>query len=199
MRILVVGAAGDIGQVVCDELGQRHDLIRAGRSSGDVQVDLADAASVAAMYAKIGPQDAVISTTGDVHFAPVSQQTAQTFLDSLQQKVIGQVNLVLAGLDVVADGGSFTLTSGILDRVPIPMGSAAAMANGALGGFVRGAAGEMPRGLRINVVSPGLLEVSVPRYGAWFPGHVPVASDRVAQAFAFSVEGTATGQVITVD
>ena len=93
MRILVVGAAGDIGQVVCDELGQRHDLIRAGRSSGDVQVDLADAASVAAMYAKIGPPDAVISTTGDVHFAPVSQQTAQTFLDSLQQKVIGQVNL----------------------------------------------------------------------------------------------------------
>ena len=79
------------------------------------------------------------------------------------------------------------------------MGSAAAMANGALGGFVRGAAGEMPRGLRINVVSPGLLEVSVPRYGAWFPGHIPVASDRVAQAFAFSVEGTATGQVITVD
>ena len=49
------------------------------------------------------------------------------------------------------------------------MGVNGATANGALGGFVVGAAIEMPRGLRVNLVSPGLLDVSVPRYGAWFP------------------------------
>ncbi|MEC5290087.1 hypothetical protein VSX64_04775 [Aurantimonas sp. C2-6-R+9] len=117
----------------------------------------------------------------------------------LRQKVMGQINLVVAGLKSVVEGGSFTLTSGVLDRDPIRMGVGAATANGALGGFVVGAAIEMPRRLRINVVSPGLLDVSVPRYGQWFPGHDPVSSERVGRAYAKSVDGAITGQVIIVD
>ncbi|MEM8822281.1 MAG: hypothetical protein AAGF30_01615 [Pseudomonadota bacterium] len=42
----------------------------------------------------------------------------------------------------------------------------------------------MPPGLRLNVVSPELLDVSVPRYGTWFPGHEPVAAARVGRAYA---------------
>ena len=79
------------------------------------------------------------------------------------------------------------------------MGTGAATANGALGGFVVGAAVELPRGLRINVVSPGLLEVSEERYGRFFPGHERVPSARVGRAFAKSVEGVVTGQVIIVE
>lgn len=198
MKIIVVGAGGDIGRAVCEELGQRHEIIRAGRSSGDVRVEMTDRASVEAMYARTGPVDAVVSAAGDVHFAPLSEYTEDTFMLGLRNKVTGQVNLVLAGLSAVSDGGSFTLTSGVLDRDPIRMGTGAATANGALGGFVVGAAIEMPRGLRINVVSPGLLDVSVPRYGAWFPGHAPVSSKRVGLAFAKSVEGAITGKTIVV-
>ncbi|MER9976148.1 short chain dehydrogenase [Mesorhizobium sp. M0085] len=198
MRIIVVGAEGDIGKVVCDELGSRHEIIKAGRSSGYIQVDMADRASVDAMYAKCGKVDAIISTAGNVHFGPLGEYTEETFMRGLRHKVMGQVNLVLAGLATVSDGDSFTLTSGVLDRDPIRMGTGAATANGALGGFVLGAAIEMPRGLRINVVSPGLLDVSVPRYGEWFPGHEPVSSKRVGLAYAKSVEGAITGQVIIV-
>jgi len=97
----------------------------------------------------------------------------------LRDKVMGQVHLVLGGLATVREAGSLTLTSGVLDRDPIRMGTGAAAANGALRGFALGAAIEMPRRLRINVVSPGLLEVSVARYGKWFPGHEPVSSKRV--------------------
>jgi len=100
---------------------------------------------------------------------------------------------------VIADCGSFTLTSGVLDRDPIRMGTSAATANGALAGFVTGAAIEMPRGLRINVVSPGMLDVSAPRYGAWFQGHKPVSSQDVGLAYAKCVEGALTGQVVIVD
>ncbi|MEO1720866.1 MAG: short chain dehydrogenase [Pseudomonadota bacterium] len=199
MRILVVGASGDIGKIVCDDLGARHEIVRAGRSSGDVRVDISDPAAVAAMYDEVGPLDAVISTAGDVHFGPLSEHTAETMMMGLKGKVMGQVNLVLAGLNRLTDGGSFTLTSGVLDRDPIRMGLGAATANGALAGFVKGAAIEMPRGLRINVVSPGLLEVSAPRYGAWFPGHLPVSSQKVALGYAKSVEGAITGQVIIVE
>lgn len=199
MKIIIVGAEGDIGTAVCEELGARHEIIKAGRSRGDVLVDMADRRSVEDMYAKIGTIDAVISTAGDVHFGPLAEYTQDTFMIGLQNKVMGQVNLVLAGINAVTDGGSFTLTSGVLDRDPIRMGTAAATANGALGGFVVGAAVEMPRGLRVNVVSPGLLDVSVPRYGEWFPGHEPVSAKRVGRAFAKSVEGPITGQVIIVE
>lgn len=199
MRIIVVGAEGDIGQAACADLGARHELIRVSRSRGDVQVDMADPASVRAMYQAVGPVDAVVSTAGDVHFAALPDHTSETMMQGLRQKVMGQINLVLEGLEFVADAGSFTLTSGILDRDPIRMGVGAATANGALGGFVVGAAIEMPRGLRVNVVSPGLLDVSEPRYGAWFPGHVPVAAARVGRAYARCVEGAMTGQVVIVD
>lgn len=198
MKIVVVGAEGDIGNAVCDELGARHDLVTAGRSGGDLRVDMTDRASVDRMYAKVGSVDAVVVTAGEVRFCPLRDFSEETFMVGLRNKVMGQVNLVLAGLDRVSAGGSFTLTSGVLDRDPIRRGAGAATANGALGGFVVGAAIEMPRGLRINVVSPGLLDVSVPRYGAWFPGHEPVSSKRVGLAYAKSVEGAITGQVILV-
>ena len=199
MKVIVVGASGDIGRAACCELDRRHDLIRVGRSSGDVQVDISDRGSIEEMYSHIGPVDAVVSTAGDVHFGLLEEHTEETLMIGLRQKVMGQINLVLAGLNTVVEGGSFTLTSGVLDRDPVQMGVGAATANGALGGFVVGSAIEMPRRQRINVVSPGLLDVSVPRYGKWFPGHNPVSSERVGRAYAKSVEGRITGQVIIVE
>lgn len=199
MKIIIVGANGDIGKAVCAELGSRHDIVTAGRSSGDIHVDMADPMSVEAMYARIGKVDAVVCTAGEVHFGPLSEYTQDTFTLGLRNKVMGQVNLVLTGLDHLSDGGSFTLTSGVLNRDPIRSGTGAATANGALDGFVIGAAIETPRGLRINAVSPGLLDVSVPRYGTWFPGHEPVSSKRVGRAYAKSVEGAITGKIIIVE
>ena len=199
MKIILIGSKGDIGSAVYDTLAERHEIITAGRSSGDVYVDLSNWASVTAMYEKTGEVDAVVSAAGDVHFCPLSDYTQDTFLLGLQQKVMGQVNLVLAGLDKVSDQGSFTLTSGVLDRDPIRTGASAATANAALGGFVKSAAIEMTRGLRINVVSPGLLDISAPKYGDWFPGHETVSSERVGLAYLKSIEGANTGKVIIVE
>jgi NAD(P)-dependent dehydrogenase (short-subunit alcohol dehydrogenase family) len=199
MRIIVVGAAGDIGQAACKELWQRHEIITVGRSAGDFQVDVGDLNAVKSLYEKIDVFDAVVSCAGDATFKPLADMDQEAFMVGLRQKVMGQVNLVLAGLDVISDAGSFTLTSGVLDRDPIRMGSNAATANGALAGFVTGAAIEMPRGLRVNVVSPGMLDVSAPRYGAWFHGHKPVPSHDVGLAYAKCVEGALTGQVVIVE
>lgn len=199
MRIIVVGAAGDIGQAASKELEKRHEIITVGRSGGDYRVDVADLAAVKSLYEAVGDFNAVVSCAGDATFAPLADMDQETFMVGLRLKVMGQVNLVLAGLDVIAGGGSFTLTSGVLDRDPIRMGSNAATANGALAGFVKSAAIEMPRGLRVNVVSPGMLDVSAPRYSAWFHGHKPVSSHDVGLAYAKCVEGALTGQVVIVD
>lgn len=199
MKIIVIGAQGDIGRTACAELAGRHKVITAGRSSGDICVDIGDRASIDRMYQEAGKVDAVVSAVGDVHFGPLADFTEDQFMLGLTHKVMGQVNVVLAGLSTLLEGGSFTLTSGIVDRDPVRQGTGGAAANGALAGFVKSAAIEMPRGLRINVVSPGLLDVSAPRYGSLFPGHQPVSSNRVGQAYAKSVEGALTGQVIIVE
>ena len=198
MRILVVGANGTVGQAVARALSTRHDIVTAGRSGGDITVDLMKADSVSAMYAKLGTLDAVVACAGHVHFGPVATMTPEQFRKGLDDKLMGQVNLVLLGMAHVADGGSFTLTSGVLDRDPVRQGANAAAVNGAIGGFVKAAAIEMPRGIRINAVSPGLLEESEKKYEGFFPGHEPVSSARVGLAYVKSVEGALTGQVFAV-
>ena len=199
MKILIIGASGDVGQTACDELSPRHDVIKVGRNSGDIHADIADKDSLVAMYDKIGTVDAVISAVGSAHFGRLPDFTEKQMMLGLTNKVMGQINAVLTGLSHVSDGGSFTLTSGILDRDPIIMGVGPATANGALAGFVTSAALDMPRGQRINVVSPGLLKVSEDAYRDVFPGHEAVSSLRVGLAYAKSVEGGQTGKVITVD
>ncbi len=199
MKLIVIGAEGTVGSAACNELAARHEIIKVGRNSGEVQADIADRGSLDAMYRRTGKVDAVICTVGSVHFGPLSEFTEEQFMLGLTNKVMGQVNVVLAGMDHVNDGGSFTLTSGVLDRDPIRQGTGAATANGALGGFVVGAAIEMPRGIRINVVSPGLLQASAQKYEGFFPGHEPVSSERVGLAYAKSVEGAITGQVIVIE
>ena len=198
MRILIVGGAGTVGKAAATELGRRHEIVRAGRSSGDITVDVMSEDSVKAMYEKLGKVDAVVTCVGHVHFGPVASMTPEQFRKGLDDKLMGQVNLVLLGMNNINDNGSFTLTSGVLDRDPVRQGASAAAVNGAIGAFAKGAAVEMPRGLRINVVSPGLLEDSAVKYDGFFPGHEPVSAARVGLAYAKSVEGALTGQVICV-
>ena len=198
MRVLVVGAAGTVGQAAVRELSRRHEIVKAGRSAGDVSVDLMSEDSVRAMYKTLGSVDAVVACAGHVHFGPLAAMTPEQFRKGLNDKLMGQINLVLLGLPHMNDGGSFTLTSGVLDRDPVRQGANAAAVNGALGAFVRAAALDMPRGIRINAVSPGLLEDSVTKYDGFFPGHEPVSAARVGLAYAKSVDGGLTGQVFAI-
>jgi NAD(P)-dependent dehydrogenase (short-subunit alcohol dehydrogenase family) len=199
MRILVVGAEGTVGKAAISDLSKRHEIISAGRSSGAIKVDVMDEASVAAMFKAAGMIDAVIVTTGHTHFGPVAEMTPELFRKGVNDKLMGQINVALIGMHHVADNGSITLTSGVTNRDPIRKGANAAAVNGALDDFALSAAIEMPRGLRINVVSPALLEESAQKYDGFFPGHEPVSSARVGIAYAKAVEGALNGHVIIVD
>ncbi len=199
MKIIIVGANGAVGRAAFAELSARHEIIRVGRSSGDVQADIEDLESIRSMYKQVGNVDAVVSAVGHGHFGAVDEMTSDLFMKGINHKVLPQINLVLEGFDYMNDGGSFTLTSGVLNRDPIPGGSSAAAANGAIDGFVLGAAVDMPRGIRINAVSPEVLEVSRSRYDGFFRGHVHVSDEDVGLAFSKAVEGCLSGQVIIVD
>ena len=199
MKIIVIGAAGAVGKCAVDALSPRHEVIRVGRSSGDIKADIEDVDSIRAMYRETGKVDAVVSAVGHGHFGAVHEMTSEQFMKGINHKVLPQVNLVLEGFDFINDGGSFTLTSGVLNRDPIAGGSCAAAANGALDGFVLGAAVDMPRGIRINAVSPEVLEVSRQKYDGFFRGHVHVSNEAVGLAYSKAVEGCLSGRVFIVD
>jgi len=198
MKILVVGASGTIGRAVVTELAQRHDIIAAGRTSGDVNVDITDERSIRTAFETVGTVDAVVSAAGKVKFAPFEDMHAADYDIGIKDKLMGQVNLVLIGRDFVADSGSFTLTTGVLDSDPIRMGSSASMINGAVNSFVVAATIEMPRGTRINAVSPGVITEAMPDLAPFFRGFEPVPATRAALAYAKSVEGAQTGQIYRI-
>ena len=197
-KILLIGASGTIGQAVQANLGARHDVITVGRSSGMHQADLAQPASLAALFAAVGKVDAIVSTAGNVHFGPLAEMTAEQFHIGLQDKLLGEVQLALLGQRYLNDGGSITLISGILGTEPIRNGASATAVNAAIEGFVAAAAIELPRGLRINAVSPTVLTESMGTYGPFFPGFEPVPAARAALAYQRSVEGAQTGRVYRV-
>ena len=163
-----------------------------------LRLGIADAKSVKAMFEKIGKFDALINASGDVAFAPFKDLNQDHWNVGINSKFLGQVNLVTIGKDYIKDGGSFTLTSGILSDEYIAYGTSATAINRAVEGFAQAAAAEIGRGIRINVVSPGMLAESEKAYGAFFPGHLPVQGSKVAQYFKRSLLGVETGQIFRV-
>jgi NAD(P)-dependent dehydrogenase (short-subunit alcohol dehydrogenase family) len=203
LRILVIGASGELGRAVVAELGPRHEIVAAGSNSGAIRIDIADPASIVVGLDAAGPLDAVVCAAGRVNFPPLATIAPAPLAQSayglgLINKLMGQVNLALAARDALRDEGSITLIAGVLADAPIVAGSSASMVNGALESFVLAAAIEMPRGIRINAVSPTVFAESMGAYGPFFRGFDPVPVARAARAFSRSVEGRQTGQVYKV-
>ncbi|OIQ68726.1 short chain dehydrogenase [mine drainage metagenome] len=198
MRVLVVGATGAVGKAVVTELAARHEVLQASRSSGIYPVDIAQASSIAALFKKTGKIDAIVAAFGNVHFGLLGEMTGEQFRIGINNKLMGQVELVLQGQHYLNDGGSITLTSGILSDEPIRLGANASAVNRAVEGFVCGAAVELPRGMRINVVSASVLVESLPTYAPFFIGFDAVPAARVAMAYARSVDGADSGKIYRV-
>ncbi|MDQ0999664.1 NAD(P)-dependent dehydrogenase (short-subunit alcohol dehydrogenase family) [Neobacillus niacini] len=198
MRILVVGANGTIGSAVVNEMKGDTEIIKASRSNSEIKVDITSTDSIMRMFEEVGEIDALVSTTGSAHFGPIEGLTPELNRIAVNSKLLGQINLVLLGLPYIRDKGSITLTTGILMDDPVVGGASSAMANGGIRAFVKSAAIELPRGIRINSVSPNMLEESKEKYGSFFVGFEPVPAKRVALAYRKSILGSQTGQSYTI-
>ncbi|SRR5258708_3869201 len=198
MRILIIGGQGTIGKKVAASLSPVHDIIIAGRNSGDLRVDITSVASIGELFKKLQTIDACICTAGTGYYGDFDTMTEEHMQGGIRGKLLGQVNTVLIGKDYLSEGGSFTLTSGIASEQPARNGTTVAMINGAINSFVLGAAQELKKDRRINAVSPGLVEDSMERYGHLFPGSNAVSMQRVVNGYRLSVEGAVNGRIIKV-
>ena len=198
MKIVVLGATGTIGSKVVEALSPKHEVIAVGHSQGEYRANLTDSSSLHQLFDRIGPFDALVVATGEVAFKAFNELGAEEWAVGINSKLMGQINATRAAIDYLNPGGSITLTTGILADEPIAWGTSASTVNGALEHFVAAVATELPNGIRINAVSPTLLEESVPVYGDFFPGFIPVPGARVAQAYVKSVLGVSSGEVFKV-
>jgi NAD(P)-dependent dehydrogenase (short-subunit alcohol dehydrogenase family) len=197
MKIVVIGA-GHVGGAALAALQARgHEVIAATRRS-DPGVDATDPSSIEALFSTVGTVDAVVTALGSAPFKPLAELTREDFAAGYAGKVQTQLDVVRIATPYVVDGGSFALTTGVLAREPIRTGAASSLANGALEAFVMAAAVELPRGLRINAVSPTVL-VEATAYHPSFPGFTQVSAAAVGQAYVKAVEGFQTGQVYELD
>ncbi|HHQ4663493.1 TPA: short chain dehydrogenase [Aeromonas veronii] len=198
--VILIGAQGKMGQAALSGLG-KHKVITASRSGEgcDFQVDITSRESIERLYQNVGSFDAVVNTAGFCEYAPFGEMSDEQWQTTIQSKLMGQINLVNIGLNYINQRGSFTLISGILNIKPIPLAIADATTSGAIDTFVQCVAHELPRGIRINVVNPTVLEEAWDVYGEMMPGFQPVPGALVGKAFERSVDGFISGQVLYVD
>ncbi|GAB3913692.1 short chain dehydrogenase [Larkinella knui] len=195
MKIVIVGASGTMGSYLSTCFEKDHDVIRVGRRTEDIQVEVTSPESIETMYKKIGAFDALVCTAGPTYVGPWKNLTDQEFRQGVEGKMMGQINLVLIGQHYINPRGSFTLITGALTHEPQKNFANASAANAAVEGFVRAAAIELENGIRINAVSPNVIENS-PRYFPFFPGEMPTTMKQLEYGFRKSVFGANTGHVI---
>jgi NAD(P)-dependent dehydrogenase (short-subunit alcohol dehydrogenase family) len=196
VRIILVGGSGTIGRRLAPELMRRHEIIVAGRNSGDVRVDITSADSIEAMYRQVPGIDAVVGSAASGALDEFATLTEEQLLDNMRGKFFGQANLVLIGQRHVNPGGSFTLTSGVFADVPAKRVTGGAVVSGALHSFVLSAALELEGRYRVNVVSPTMVSDSVDEYAELFPGLSAVSMGTLVGHYVDCIEGDATGQII---
>jgi len=198
MKILIIGGKGTIGKKVSNHFLKKHEVLIAGRNSGDITVDIVDSESIKAMFESIGKVDAVVCIAGEAKWGGFDSLTEEDFHIGLRSKLMGQVNLVRIGQHYLNTGGSFTLSTGILADHPVDRTTSAAMVNGGIHSFAKAVSLELKNGIRINVVSSGLVEDAIDKYEAYFPGHNPIPMTKVINGYVKSVEGKGNGEIIRI-
>jgi len=194
MRVIVVGATGTIGSAVVAALSARHTVVTVGLQRGAFQVDLASPDSINHLFRVVGAFDALVSTAGVAKFGSLDDLKDADYQVGLSNKLMGQVNLVRIGREFINDHGSFTLTSGVLSHEPMKGSTSISMVNAGLEGFVRAAALELPRSIRVNVVCPPWVTETL--MALKMDPSLGMPASKVAHAYLVSVEGRGTGQTI---
>jgi NAD(P)-dependent dehydrogenase (short-subunit alcohol dehydrogenase family) len=185
MRILIIGANGEIGKILEPELSKNHEIIAAGRNSGDFQLDLSDTNSIEKLFKEVKNIDACICVAGDCYTGNLLSIDEEKLNIGITNKLLGQINLVLIGQHYLNNNGSFTLTSGKMGDKPVKNNISKAIVNGGINSFVLAASLELERGIRINATSPAKVS------------DIPV--NDLIHAYLKSIETSINGKIIKVN
>ncbi len=198
MKILIIGGNGTIGRTITAYLTKDNEVRVAGRTSGDLKIDITDITSIKKGLEQVGKLDAIICIAGEAKWGDFNELSEDDYYVGLKSKLMGQVNLVRIGQNYLNPNGSITLSTGILADDPVVKTTSAAMVNGGIHSFVQAVALEIENGVRVNAVSLGMVEDAYEKYKDYFPGHNPVPMRKVVNAYVRSVKGKGNGEIIRI-
>ncbi|MFC5338851.1 short chain dehydrogenase [Leucobacter denitrificans] len=204
-RVLLIGVTGTVGSAVREVLTEAgYELVTADFNEApgiaDHHIDITDSASIAKVLAAAGEIDAVAVTVGELELAQLPDLELSAITSSISSKLTSQIDVALQSLATLKPGGSITLVSGIMSRIPWRGGITAAVVNGGLDAFVVAMAAELNLDRRINSVSPSILQESIDKLGGPnpLPGHTPIPARLVAEHYLRSIAGIESGKTFTV-
>jgi NAD(P)-dependent dehydrogenase (short-subunit alcohol dehydrogenase family) len=192
-RVLVIGSNGLIGSSIVKALKHDHDVVEASRSSKSHPVDIANVESLRALFKSVGKVDSIICTAGVANFHGFNDATDADWSFGLENKLMGQVNVVRFGAEQVNQHGSIILTTGVLSNYPMHGSSIVTTVNAAVDGFVKSAALELKDKVRVNAVSPGWISETLAHMKMDTSIGLPAAE--VANAYVALVNSDKTGVV----
>jgi 3-oxoacyl-[acyl-carrier protein] reductase len=183
MTYVIVGAAGGTGSALVARLAARGAaLALVGRTAasletlaatvaadpaapGRIATFVADArdlaqteAAIAAAAEALGPITGVVNLAGSILLKPAHITSAEDFAEVIAQNLTTAFNVLRAGVKAMPSGGSLVLMGSAAARTGLPNHEAIAAAKGGVISLgLSAAATYAPRGLRVNVVAPGLV------------------------------------------
>jgi NAD(P)-dependent dehydrogenase (short-subunit alcohol dehydrogenase family) len=198
---VVVGGTHGIGRAITDALlDTGADVVVTGADPGrldaarrelgsrahPLRVDVTDLADVDRLAEHVrdalGPVDALFVNAGFARLAPLTQVTAAEYDRTFAINTRGPFFVVQRLSALLRAGGAVVLTTSIAGETGTPGMSVYSGAKAALRSFTRVFAAELlPRGVRVNAVSPGF--VATPTMGI-----TGASADELA---AFATEGAA--------
>jgi NAD(P)-dependent dehydrogenase (short-subunit alcohol dehydrogenase family) len=200
-KAVVVGGTHGMGRAIVDALlhggaevlltgrnGQRLDASRR-ELAGRAQVVPSDVASLAEIDAlgafveqELGQVDAVFVNTGHAQIGALGDVTEAAYDQTFAVNTKGAFFTMQRLAPLVRDGGAFVVTTSIADETGTPGMSVYSGSKAALRAFTRVFAAELlPRGIRVNAVSPGFIQT--PTMG--------IAGASTEELAAFEQEGSA--------
>ena len=176
--VWIIGGSGGIGSNLARRMSdngwkviisarniENLNLVSDGKYIDSLIVDATNADDVQEKAKQInetyGSLDAVVNSVGSIFLRPLHATSSEQFMETINQNLVTSFNVIRATAKIMmrGNGGRIVLFSSAAASLGMPNHAAISAAKAGVEGLARAAASDYAkRGIRVNVISPGLVE-----------------------------------------